>query len=556
MRLPLGLCCALAALSVGNVDLLAQPATPPRLAVVISVDQLRYDYLDRFNAHFSPDGFRRLRAGGADFTDAHYRHGVTKTAPGHALILSGVHANVSGIVGNEWVDLGSLQTVASVEDPTSPLVGAEVRPGRSPGGVIEAKEGRSPRRFEATTVGDGLKLRYGPQSRVISVANKDRSAILMGGRMADGVFWIDRGRFVSSQYYGSTLPAWVEAFNGERRIEAAFGQEWTRTLPLAAYEALGPDDAPGEATIAGFGPTFPKRIDGGAATITDDFYEAYTMTPLYTELLGEFAKLAVRSEKLGTRAGTDLLCIGFSQLDHSGHNWGPDSHEVLDTLVRMDRVIAGLLRFLDDEVGAGRYVVVLTADHGVAPLPERVLAFNRDVPAGRLNMKSIDQTVSSALDAAFGAPDANHYWMIRDGFGFHLRPEILKAKGITLEAAAAVVQGALAARPEISLVYTRADFASGRRLDPIGERMRLSYHAKRSPDVVYVTRPFFFDRSPYGVNHGSPYNYDSHVPLLWYGAGVPAGRRSEPAGVDDLAPTLSKLLGLPAPPQAEGRQLF
>lgn len=556
MRLSLGLCSASACLSLPFVLLSAQSSPAPRLAVVISVDQLRYDYLDRYQEHFSPDGFRRLREGGTDFTDAHYRHGATKTAPGHALILSGAHANVSGIVANEWVDLESLQTVASVEDATSPLVGAEARPGRSPLGVIAAKEGRSPRRFEATTVGDSLKLRYGPQARIISVANKDRSAILMGGRLADGVFWIDRGRFVSSQYYGPQLPPWVEAFNGERRIEAAFGQEWTRTLPAAAYEAIGPDDAPGEATIAGFGPTFPKRIDGGAATITDDFYEAYTMTPLYTELLGEFAKLAVRSERLGTRAGTDLLCIGFSQLDHSGHNWGPDSHEVLDTLVRMDRVIAGLLRFLDEEVGRDRYVVVLTADHGVAPLPERVRAFNRDVPAGRLDLKSIDRTVTTALDAAFGVPDAAHYWMIRDGFGFHLRPEILQAKGITLNAAAEVVRGALAARPEISLVYTRADFSSGRALDPIGEKMRLSYHAGRSPDVVYVTRPYFFDRSPYGVNHGSPYTYDTHVPLLWYGAGVPVARRTEPVGVDDLAPTLSRLLGLPAPPQAAGRQLF
>jgi len=529
---------------------------PPKLAVVISVDQLRYDHLDRFAPYFGDGGFKRLRAGGLDFRDAHYRHGVTKTAPGHSLIASGVHANLSGIVGNEWIDRTTWQQVASVEDSRYPLVGAEQLGGRSPGGVVEAKSGRSPLRSDATTLGDQLKLRFGDASRVIAVANKDRSAILMGGKLSDGSYWIDRGRFVTSTYFRSALPDWVEAFNAERRVEAAFGSEWTWLLKPEAYAPLGADDAPGEGTVAGLGPTFPKRIDGGKAAIGSEFYEAYTHTPGYTALLGEFAKKAIRAEKLGQHEAPDLLWVGFSQIDHTGHVFGPDSHEVMDSLIWLDRVIADFLGFLDAELGAGRYVVVLSADHGVAPLPERVLATQRGISAGRLDLKAFDAAVNEALVAAFGPVTEPLRWATRDGSGYHLFPETLKAKGVTPAAAGEVLRGVLAARPEVAAVYTREDFVRPATMDPLGEAMRLSYHLQRSPDVVFVTKPYFFDRSPSGTTHGTPYNYDTHVPLLWYGAGVPAGKRVEPVGVDDLVPTLGNLLGIGAPPNARGQVLF
>lgn len=531
-------------------------ALPPKLAVVISIDQLRYDHIDRYEPYFSEGGFRRMRAGGLDFRDAHYRHGVTKTAPGHALILSGVHANVHGIVGNTWVEPGTWQAVASVEDADSPLVGAEARPGRSPGGVLELKEGRSPRRFHATTVGDGLKVRHGDRARVISLANKDRSAILMGGRMADGVYWIERGRFVTSTFYRPALPAWVEAFNAEKRVEAVFGTTWERLLPPEVYAAAGPDDAPGEGATRGLGATFPKKIDGGKPAIDADFYEAFLHAPAATELVGAFAKEAIKAEQLGRHDGPDLLCVGFSQIDYVGHAYGPDSQEVMDSLVRLDRVLADLLRFLDQEVGEGAYTVVLTADHGVAPLPERVKAFDRDVPAGRLPKPAFDAAVRDALDRAFGPLGDGLKWTIRDGLGYHFYPEALAAKGIASAAAEEIVRKALLTRPEVRAVYTRADFAQPGLLDPMGEGMRLSYHPDYSPAVVFVPHPFFIDMDGTGSNHGSPYSYDTHVPLLWFGAGVPSGRRPENVGVDDLTPTLANLLGIPAPPQAAGRVLF
>lgn len=536
----------------------AEPAdaaarTPPRLAVVISIDQFRYDYLDRFAGVFAADGFRRLREQGIDFRDCHYRHGVTKTAPGHALMLSGVHANVHSIVANEWTDRTTWLSVNNVEDSGAPLVGAA--PGI--GGLLEAKSGRSPRNFNATTVGDELKLRHGADARVIAVGNKDRAAILLGGRLADAAYWVDRGRFVTSRYYRPALPEWVAAFNAEGRPEKVFGQTWDRLLAPEVYERLaGPDDVAAENPANGLGRTFPRKIDGGKAELGNEFYAAFQQVPAYSELLAEFAKRAVKAEQLGRHTATDLLCIGFAQIDHVGHAFGPDSQEVMDAVLRLDRVIADLLRFLDAEVGADNYVVVVTADHGVAPMPERLQAMGRGVECGRAVSAEFTAVVEKGLNDKFGALPAPLYWALRDGSGFHFRPEALAAKKLTSAQAEAVARAALLTRPEMLAVYTRDDFASGRPLDAIGEMMRLSFHPARSPDVMYVLKPFWVETGKLGSTHGTPFNYDTHVPLLWYGAGLTPAAHAEPVGVDDLAPTLSGILGLPAPPQARGRKLF
>lgn len=535
----------------------AQTTTPSRLAVLISIDQFRYDYLDRFSSVFSEGGFRRLREQGVDFRDCHYRHANTVTAPAHALLLSGVHADISGIVGNEWIDRATWQSVAAVEDRDSPLVGAVPRTSWSPGGVLEAKTGRSPRNFNATTIGDELKMRNGANSRVVSIANKDRAAILMGGRLADAVYWFDQGRFVTSRYYRKALPEWVEKFNHKGRMEQHFGQVWERLLAPEIYEQLaGPDAVEGEDPSNGMGLTFPRRIDGGHAEMGNAYSSVFPLTHFYSEILADFAKLAVQTEGLGHHDATDLLCVGFSQIDHTGHSFGPDSQEIMDAVVRLDRIIADFLEFLDREVGAGNYTVVLTADHGVAPLPERLKALNRETDAGRPDNAAINRVVEQALDAAWGAPTAPHYWVTRDGKGYHLRPDTLREKNITAGQAAMVIRATLLQRPEIGAAYTREELIAAVRLDELGEMARRGFNPERSPDVHFLFRPFWVDRSKNGTTHGSPYSYDTHVPLIWYGPGLAPVVRTERVGVDDLAPTLSALLGLPPPPQAVGRRLF
>lgn len=547
-----------------GVSMLAGPlqsapdAPPPKLAVVISIDQFRADYLVRFRPYFVEGGFKRLLEGGADFRDNHYRHAVTKTAPGHATILSGVHANIHGIVANEWVDRATWQVIESVEDPTVTILGAAPKAGRSPGGVLEAKAGRSPRNFLATTVGDQLKLRFGAGSRVFSVAHKDRSAILMGGKLADSAYWIVDGRFVTSTYYHDRLPAWVEAFNAEGRVEKFFGQTWDRLLDPAVYDAVqGADDAPGENTDFGFDRAMPKKIDGGATRLTAKFYEAFETTPAASELVGQFAQLALEQEQLGRHRDSDLLCVGFSQIDKIGHAYGPDSHEIMDSILRLDRVLAGLLDAIDRAVGLKNCVIVLTADHGSSPLPEHVRALRPEIPAGRLDVAAADRAVTTALEQAFGkAPDGD-YWCLRDNFGYHLRPTVLQALNVQADAAARVAKQALLARPEVANAFTAAEvLAMAAEDDSLAAGSRRSYFPGRSQDVIFVLKPYFIDRPKSGTNHGTPYDYDTHVPQLWFGAGVTPGIHVERTGVDDLAPTLAGLLGVPRPPQAQGRRLF
>ena len=532
----------------------AADTVPPKLAVVIAVDQLRADYLVRFRPYFGEGGFKRLLEGGADFQNAHYRHAITHTAPGHALILSGVHSNVHGIIGNEWIDRGTWEQINCVEDRDSPLVGinpAELGPVQA---KAPEKTGRSPRNLQAATVGDQLKARDGAGATVFTVSHKDRSAILLGGRQADGAYWDESGRFVTARYYRAVLPAWVGAFNAERRAQATFGKVWERLLAPEIYDKVqGPDDAPGEAGEAGLGRTFPRTITGGKAALSPAFYTAFDNSPFSTEWLGEFVQRAVVEEQLGRHAGTDLLGVSFSQIDVLGHNYGPDSHEVMDSVLRLDRVLAALLACLDREVGLARCVIVLTADHGVTPLPEHV----KGAPAGRIKATELDAAAKQALEAAFGGLEQGETWFVRDNGSYHLRPAALAAKAITASAAAAAVKTGLLTVPAMGLVYTRDELTAA---PPAGDTelamARRSFNAARPRDVLFFLKPNFMTKTPSGTTHGTPYENDTHVPLVFFGAGVPRGVHAEPVGIDDLAPTLAALLGVAAPPLAQGRKLF
>lgn len=550
----------------------AQPAAPtpaaipvapandvPRLAVIISVDQLRADLVLRFRHVYGPGGFARLLNDGADYRETRYLHATTKTAPGHATIATGVPSAVHGIFSNEWVtDLANRRYSAAVQDPEAPLVGLD-RAVRSPGGVIERDAGRSPRKLLAPTVGDQLKLRYGTRSRVIGIAGKDRSAILLGGHLADAAYWIEDGRFVSSTYYLTALPAWAQSFNDEKRVDQIFGSTWDRALPVELYDRTqGPDEAPGETTAAyGLSATFPKKLDGGHPQISPDFYEAFDCSPAALDLVTDFAITALRSEKLGTRADPDLLAISYSQPDLAGHLYGPDSHEMMDSIVRLDRALAKLFIALDREVGVNRWIAVLSADHGAAPLPERIQAMDNRIPAGRLDSRRLDTTVAAALDRAFGPAPEGLAWFVRDNNGYRLFPDTLAARRLEPEAVRAVVRDAIRTAPEIGGAWTRAEILGfpwdG---ETVESYVRRGYPEGRGQDVVFVTKPYFIDRSKAGTTHGMPYDYDQHVPQLWFGRGVKPGVHLERVHVEDIAPTLAGQLGINPPPEARGRRLF
>jgi hypothetical protein len=530
----------------------------PRLAVVISIDQFRGDYLARFGPYLGEGGFKRLLAGGVHYSNCHYRHSVTLTAPGHASILSGVHPSSHGITGNDWLNRDTWEMVNSVEDRASPLVGIEPRELGPVAAAAPAKTGRSPAHFKAETVGDQLKRKFGAGARVFAASNKDRSAILLGGLKADAAYWDENGKMVTSRHYRATLPAWVEAFNAERRVHAKFGQTWDRLREAAIYDQVqGPDDAPGESDTAGLGRTFPRKIDGGKPALSPAFFTAFDNSPFSSEFLGEFVQRAIREEKLGRNPATDLLCVGFSQIDTVGHSFGPDSHEMMDAVLRLDRVLAALLDCLDREVGLDRCVIVMTADHGVVPLPEHLAIARPGTPAGRINVAEVDAAARRALDARFGALADRELWFTRDGAGVHLRPAALAQKNVAAADAARIVKQALAALPFVAEVHTREELLAA---DDAGESilamMRRSYHGPNDRDVVFVPKPFYVIKSGSGSSHGAPYDYDQHVVLLWFGAALPRGERTERAGIESIAPTLAALLGVPAPNGARGRRLF
>lgn len=549
-------------------SVVAAESPGPRLAVVVSIDQGRADYLQRFRPWFGEGGFERLLAEGRVYEESRYRHGVTKTAPGHATILSGVHANVHGIVGNDWIASleNGVQRTNAVEDTGAALVGVGRIDGQVPANLARATAGRSPRNFAASTVGDQLKLRFGERSRVVTVGGKDRSAILLGGKLADGVYWRETGGYVTSTYYRDALPTWVEAFNRDHRADAWFGQEWTRLLDDdAIYDRVqGPDAAVGETEGPnGLSATLPKRIDGGGSKVSEAFYSAFDASPFAVTQLIDFALAAVEAEQLGRHEGPDLLCIGVSQTDSNGHLYGPDSHEVMDGFLRLDREVARLLAGLDEAVGADNYIVVVTADHGVSPLPERWPAKGDDSPTGRLQGRNLDVAVTTALNQTFGRDSLieSDRWAARDGGGYRLVPGTLSKQGlVTREQVASVrrlIAETLIAQPVIAAAWPREELLAG---PPLGDDLlslqRRSYHAERGPDVVFVPQPYVISWGGTGSTHGEPYDYDRHVPMLWMGPGVMAGRSAEPVAVEDIARTLSALLGVEPPPQAEGRRLF
>ncbi|WP_414662816.1 alkaline phosphatase family protein [Horticoccus sp. 23ND18S-11] len=532
------------------------PAPPPALVVVITVDQFRGDYPARFREHLVPGGLNLLLQQGANFVDCRYQHAVTKTAAGHAVVLTGVHANVHGIINNAWVERETLKRVNCVDDDSVEILGRADDRGSAklPGTTVPI--GASPRRLLATTVGDQLKLTRGGRSKVIGISSKDRSAILLAGKFADAAYWMDKGRMVTSTHYMRELPAWVRAFNDAGRVDSFFGRTWDRILPAAAYDALqGPDDAPGEFGDFGLGQTFPRRVNGGAEKITPAYYDAFELTPYKSEVLVDFARTVIEQEKLGQRGVTDLLCLSFSVNDSVGHAFGPDSHEVMDITVRTDRMLAELFAFLDARVGLKRCTIVFTADHGVAPIPEQVKARSPGVSAGRIDNARLLKTCEAALDRAFGPLSDGRHWLVVDESSLLFLRGVLQEKKVAQPAAEKVVRDALLTLEFVEAAYTRSDLEAGVALGPYGVATLLSFNRERSGDLYYQMKPYWVDRKT-GTNHGAPYTYDTHVPLLWFGAGITPGVRTERVGVDDIAPTLARLLGLVAPPMSQGRVLF
>jgi predicted AlkP superfamily pyrophosphatase or phosphodiesterase len=467
-------------------------APRPRLLVAIIVDQFRYDYMTRFDASYH-DGLRKLHDSGAYFTDAHEAHFPTVTAVGHAVFLTGSIPAIDGIIANEWFDRQSGKTVTSVSDDATKLLGA-------------TGTGSSPRRLIGTTLGDEMKAAGPADTEVIGVSLKDRAAILPAGHAANAAYWFDQksGHFVTSTYYMQQLPAWVQAFNSSG-VPSALGKPYD------------------EAVIA---------------------------TPQGNDLLEAFAEDALKEEHLGRHSATDVLTISFSSNDLLGHKVGPDAPEVRDMCIETDRVFGRLLHALDADVGAGHYLIVFTSDHGVAPLPEELT--KRGIPAGRFSPAELYQTIQNALTEKYGAGK----WILGNAeLSVYLNHDLLREKHATLAEAEATAAEALRKLPYMFRVYTADQLEHDNQPgDPIGLLVERGYYRGRSGDLFLVQKPYWL-ASKQGTSHGTPFSYDTHVPLIFFGPGIRPGRHDENVRTADIAPTLAALLGVNTPSGSVGRIL-
>jgi predicted AlkP superfamily pyrophosphatase or phosphodiesterase len=516
-------------------------APRPKLVVVIVIDQFRPDYLSRFSSYFGNGGFNLLLRRGTSFSATRYRHGTTLTCPGHAVILTGSYADVNGIIANSWYDrvLGREEYCAA--DSTTKLLGV-------------TSEGRSPRNQIVSTVGDELKLATAGRSRVITVSGKDRAAIMLGGHLADAAYWIEDTLFTTSTYYMKQLPAWVRRFNASKVMSAYAGKTWERLLPASAYDLVGPDDVAAEDDIAGMGRTFPHRLGQGRVA-TERFMTAFQTSPFENEVIVDFALQAVTQEGLGRDSFPDLLAIGFSANDLIGHAFGPDSHEVMDVTVRTDRLLERLFSSLDQQVGLDNVLIVLTADHGVAPLPEVVRKLRPGVEARRLDPATIGEAAEAALRAEFGPPRRGA-WIVYQGWpSLYLDAAGFKARGISIDQAEQVAKAAIEKVEGVQRVLTSGELRQQRNLGLHSSAER-SFYPSRSGNIYYELRPnLLLERQQSGTTHGSPWAYDQQVPMLWFGPGIQPATYHAAVGVDDLAPTLSALLGIHEPSGSEGRVL-
>ncbi len=551
-----------------------------KLAVVVVFDQMRGDYVEKWQPHFGDDGFKRLQTDGAWFADCHYPHGVTTTAPGHASILAGCSGDEHGIINNNWFDRPSALEIYSAGStryelvPPKPLDEEAIDP-KMPNTKPKPPSVGNPDRFLGPTLADVLRESTGGKGKVFGLSLKDRSAIFPAGRKPDGAYWFN-GRFVTSTYYRDSLPAWVAGFNDAGLAQSYYGKTWNRLRADLDYDAIaGPDDAPGEASGPGkaktMGKVFPHPMTGGKPAVSATYYQDMVTSPYGNDLLLAFAKECVTAEKLGQRDAPDLLSISFSSNDLVGHAWGPDSHEVLDVTLRSDLIVADLLKFLDAKVGPGNYSVVVTADHGVSPVPEVSAAKGLD--AKRIGPVAFLKAAETHLRAAYGQANPaakevpkgespaepksgepkveRNLWIEAvSAPNFYLNHRLVKAQNLTPDAVAEKLAEWVRTQPGIDRAYTHAQLAAkdGPKGDAFFAPMQRSFHPDRSGDVVVVVKPLYlFDTYLTGTSHGSPHPYDTHAVFLVYGPGVAGGKRDEKVTPLHAAAITADFLGVNPP---------
>ena len=513
-------------------------ADAPRLVVNMVVDQMRYDYIPLYWDKFEEDGFKRLVNRGFSFENNHFNYFPTFTGPGHASIYTGATPSVNGVVGNAWYDRSIDRSMYVVSDSTVSPVGTDTDAGKM-----------SPRNLLSTTVTDELKS-ASSESKVIAVSSKDRGAVLAAGHLGDAAYWYEpeSGKFVSSSWYVSELPGWVKSFNEKGLAKEFANSTWETLLPIEQYTASSADDRPFEGTFENEdAPVFPHDL----AANRGNEYGIVNSTPFGNTLIAELAKLAIEGEELGAGDATDFLGVSFSSTDYVGHRYGPHSVELQDTYLRLDRTIADLLDYLDRKVGKGNYLVVLTSDHGVVDVPQELI--NKNLPGGYFDSDKAVNELTKFLNAELG----DNSW-IEDYTNqqVYLDRDLIDQNGFSLEVVQQKAADFLLQFEGVKSTNTAHNY----QYESYGTGQEAMYQRgfmyDRSGDVFIQLKSGWLDTDyPKGTSHGSPYNYDTHVPLIFYGWNVPQGETSRKTVIPQIAPTISNMLNIPLPSGSEANIL-
>ena len=556
-----------------------EPNAPAgKLVVLVVFDQMRGDYLDRWAEAFGPDGFERMKAKGAWYSDCHLPYACSSTAPGHASISTGAPPSVHGIIENGWYEVKPPNRgLVYCVQPSRPFDLVPVVPASAGKPSRGSEAGYSPEKLLSETVADRLQAATGGKGRAVSLSIKDRTAVLMGGKKPEAAYCFDTrdGKFHTSGFYRDKPHAWVEEFNASPLAHSWAGKKWERFRADLDYDKLaGPDAAAGEAYgVGGQGRVFPHPFPQKSADKPKDYYGAVEASPAGHDLLFDLVKRAVVAEKLGGGEAADLLCVSFSSTDLIGHIWGPDSWEVLDITLRSDKVVADLLKFLDETLGAERYTLVVTADHGVCPIPEQKRYPAQYPAADRKAVMEVLTPLAAALDETFGkSPTGPAGWLELNPADagevwpwVYLNNTAIADRKLDPAAVADYAAQWVGNRPYMLTAFTRNQIetnalppmapAAERDVRGAFEKVKLAYHPARCGDFVAVTKPgVLVSAYPAGTGHGSPHDHDTHVPVLAVGHGVPAlGKRKERVSSLIVAPVLAAALGIDAPAGATAK---
>lgn len=503
----------------------------PKLVVGIVVDQMRNDYIYRYWNRYGEGGFKRLVSKGYHFKNAHYNYIPTYTGPGHSSIYTGTGPRAHGIIANDWYERKNGSIVYCTQDSSVRTVGSENQNARM-----------SPKNQLSSTFGDELKMSSNQKGKVFAVALKDRSSILPAGHTADGAFWFDdaSGNFISSTWYMKQLPEWLKQFNDKKKVPAYLEKGWAPLYPIVTYTNSIADDNRYEAAPGKESPVFPYDYK---TYLDKKSYGIIKATPYGNSITKDVALACLVNEQLGKDTETDLLCISFSSTDHVGHSFGPRSIEIEDVYLRLDKDLEELLNMLDKEVGQNNYTIFLTADHGGADVPNHLL--DHKIPAGYVKEKKLIPLVKGFFKTNYG--DSLLFANMSNEQIFISEEKMLELK-LNADEVEDRLSRFLLKLPGIAEAYTSRTLKNGS-FDKNDYRTLLQngYNHKLSGNVVYIYEPGWMDNAEKGTTHGAGYNYDTHVPVVFYGNGIKKGESYKYIGITQIAPSICELLRINQP---------